>query len=81
MLRFYGDGAEAGEPIRKSPVCSCSKRKKFTYLWMIKKEKWIYGPGLPQEFPKSHFCSTALDSTSVIFIGGYLLQDSHYQAL
>ena len=36
----------------------------------MKKKKWRWGPKLPPSFPNSHFCSTALNSTSALFVGG-----------
>ena len=37
---------------------------------MNRKKKWIWGPEVPQDFPRTRFCSTALNSSAVIFLGG-----------
>ena len=70
---FYDPGSIENKPL----YIFHARRRHFTYLWMTRKEKWIYGPELPLEFPFSNFCSSTLDSTSAIFIGGYFQQGHH----
>ena len=45
----------------------------FTFLWMIKRQRWIRGPDLPSTlWPYGPYprCVSALNSTSIIMIGG-----------
>ena len=50
---------------------------RVTFLWMIKRQRWIRGPNLPSKFYygpglvyKKQACSSALNSTSLVMIGG-----------
>ena len=50
-----------------------------TMLWLTRKQQWIQGPDLPLDIGSfTTFCSTALNSTSIIFtfIGYNYYQDS-----
>ena len=46
-------------------------------LWLTRKQQWRQGPDLPLDIgPFTPFCSTALNSTSIIFT---FIGSNHYQ--
>ena len=49
-------------------------------LWLTKKQQWRQGPDLPLDIGSfTTFCSTALNSTSIIFTFIGSLDDNYYQ--
>ena len=49
-------------------------------LWLTKKQRWRQGPDLPLDTgPFTTFCSTALNSTSIIFTFIGSLDNNYYQ--
>ena len=49
-------------------------------LWLTRKQQWRQGPDLPLDIgPFTTFCSTALNSTSIIFTFTGSLNDSYYR--